>query len=503
MHNYIIFPILIHFLTGIAALFFWGRSQPQRIISLIGTTIAMLAANWLFFHVRSEGIQVMNASNWKAPFGITFVADTFAVSMVLFTSFAAFAVSVFSLAGISVLRSKHAFYPIFHFLIMGLNGAFLTGDLFNLYVWFEVIIMASFVLITLGGSKAQMEGGVKYVTLNLLASVIFLTAIAIVYGLTGTLNFADLAIKLPNLENKNLINITALLFFIGFGIKSAVFPLYFWLPSSYHTPPSAVAAIFAGLLTKVGVYAIFRMFTLMFHPDKFMAIVILIIALATMITGALGAIVKKDMKRLFSYLIVCHIGYMIGGLALFTQASLGGAVFYLFHDMMIKTNLFLIAGVIKKIKGTTNLPKLGGLYKTYPKFSLLVAIVLFSLAGTPPLSGFWPKIYLFQAGFANPYWASNYYVGGLIFSSLITLYVLAKFWKESFWKNQPDTQLHVPDHFEPLSTLKKASLLLPIIFLASISVYIGLDAERVLTVARDIAKEMLNTEPYIQAVLGK
>lgn len=502
MHNYIILPILVHFLTGIVALFFWGKSQPQRFVSILGTTIAMLIALSLFFHVRENGIQVMHASNWKAPFGITFVTDTFSASMVLFTSFAAFAVSLFSLAGISALRAKHAFYPIFHFLVMGLNGAFLTGDLFNLYVWFEVIIMASFVLITLGGSKSQMEGGVKYVTLNLLASVIFLTAIAIVYGLTGTLNFADLAQKIPNIENKNLINITALLFFIGFGIKSAVFPLYFWLPSSYHTPPSAVAAIFAGLLTKVGVYAILRMFTLMFHPDEFMATIILIISLATMVTGALGAIIKKDLKRMFSYLIVCHIGYMVGGLALFTQASLGGAVFYLFHDMMIKTNLFLIAGVIRKIRGTTNMPKLGGLYHSYPRFALLVVIVILSLAGTPPLSGFWPKIYLFQAGFANPYWASNYYVGGLIFSSLITLYVLAKMWKDVFWKKLPETQIHVPDHFEPLSTIKKVSLIFPILFLGCISVYIGLDAERVLTVARDIAKEMLNPSPYIKAVLG-
>jgi len=502
MQHLIILPVLVHLITGTINLFFWGKPQPQRVLSLLGTFTAMLIAFALFNQVRSEGVMVMHAANWKAPFGISFVADTFSSSMVLFTSFAGLAVSLFSAAGISKVRAQYAFYPIFHFLLMGLNGAFLTGDLFNLYVWFEVIIMASFVLITLGGSKAQMEGGVKYVSLNLLASVIFLTAIAIVYGLTGTLNLADLAITLPNIKNQGLINITALLFFIGFGIKSAVFPLYFWLPSSYHTPPSAVAAIFAGLLTKVGIYAMLRMFTLLFHPDEFMTAIILIISLGTMLTGALGAIIKTDLKRMFSYLIICHIGYMVGGLALFTQAALGGAVFYLFHDMMIKTNLFLIAGVIKKIRGTTNMPKLGGLYHSYPKFALLVAIVIFSLAGTPPLSGFWPKIYLFQAGFANTSWASNYYVIGLIFSSLITLYVLAKMWKEVFWKKQPDTQIHVPDHFQPLSFMKKLSLILPIVFLACITLYIGLDAERILTIANDIAKEMLNPKPYIKAVLG-
>lgn len=503
MSNLVIFPVIIHLITAILTLFFWGRSTPQRVISILGSLAAVFIAVVLFSTVRREGILVMQASQWKSPMGISFVADTFSASMVLFASFAGFAVSMFSLAGISKQRATHAYYPIFHFLLMGLNGAFLTGDIFNLYVWFEVIIMASFVLITLGGSKAQMEGGVKYVSLNLLASVIFLTAIAMIYGLTGTLNLADIAVKLKDVNNTGLINIAALLFFVGFGIKSAVFPLYFWLPSSYHTPPSAVGAIFAGLLTKVGVYAILRTFTLLFHPDEFMSTVLLIVSLGTMITGALGALIKRDLKRMFSYLIICHIGFMIGGLALFTSVSLGGAVFYLFHDMMIKTNLFLIAGVIKKIKGTTNMPKLGGLYEQYPKFSLVVAIVIFSLAGTPPLSGFWPKIYLFQAGFANPNWASNYYVGGLIFASFVTLYVLAKMWKEVFWKKQPATQMHVEDQFEPLSMLRKISLIFPIVFLTAVTLFIGLGAESVLTVARDIAKEMSNPQPYIDAVLGK
>ena len=204
---------------------------------------------------------------------------------------------------------------------MGLNGAFLTGDIFNLYVWFEVIIISSFVLLTLGGRKAQLEGAVKYMAMNILASMIFLTGIGILYGLTGSLNMADLSLKVAAVENRNLVNLTAIFFIIGFGIKSAVFPLYFWLPSSYHTPPSAVAAIFGGLLTKVGIYALFRIFTLIFVPDVFLQTLFIAMAVMTIITGAFGAIIKTNIRRIFSYLIVCHIGFLIGGLGMFSEVA--------------------------------------------------------------------------------------------------------------------------------------------------------------------------------------
>ena len=168
---------------------------------------------------------------------------------------------------------------------MGLTGAFLTGDIFNLYVWFEIIIISSFVLITLGGEKAQIEGAVKYFTLNILASIIFLTAIAVLYGLAGSLNMADLSVLVPKLENRGLVEVAAILFLVGFGIKSAVFPLYFWLPASYHTPPSAVSAIFGGLLTKVGVYALIRIFSLIFTNDVFLGQILLVIAILTLFSG--------------------------------------------------------------------------------------------------------------------------------------------------------------------------------------------------------------------------
>jgi Formate hydrogenlyase subunit 3/Multisubunit Na+/H+ antiporter, MnhD subunit len=499
--NTLIFPVLIHLFTAVIALFFWRKTVTQRIISVVGSALAMLLSIELFAKVWRGGILTLQAAGWDAPFGISFVADVFSSSMVLLTSFSGFAVSLYSATGIARARMLYGYFPIFHFLLMGLNGAFLTGDIFNLYVWFEVIIIASFVLMTLGGRKAQIEGSVKYMAMNILASTFFLTGIGILYGITGTLNMADLSMKIGVMENRKLVDITAIFFVIGFGIKSAVFPLYFWLPSSYHTPPSAVAAIFGGLLTKVGIYALFRVFTLIFIPDNFLSTLLVILAILTILTGTFGAVIKNNIRRVFSYLIVCHIGFMVGGLGMYSEIALTGALFYLFHDMMVKTNSFLIAGLIRKLRGTMNMEKLGGLYAEYPLLSLLVALVLFSLVGIPPLSGFWPKIYLFEAGFMDRQYLL---IAAIVIGSFATLYVIARLWAKVFWKSLPDTQdgSFTVDEFKPMSRFRKALLVVPIVFLAAITLYIGLGAENITQVVQHIAREMKDPSPYLEAVLG-
>lgn len=497
--NQIISTVIIHLFTAVLQLVFWRKIVTQRILSIAGCIIGLLFSVHLLVKVYNGSILTMNAANWEAPFGIVFVADVLSATMVLLTSVAALAVSIFSTVGVGRARMLYGYFPMFHFLIMGLNGAFLTGDIFNLYVWFEVIIIASFVLLTLGGRKAQLEGAVKYMALNILASTFFLTGIGILYGITGTLNMADLSLKIPLVEDQNIVNLTAMFFMIGFGIKSAVFPLYFWLPSSYHTPPSAVAATFGGLLTKVGLYALFRVFTLIFIPDEFMKNVLIALAILTILTGAFGAIIKSNVRHLFSYLIVCHIGFIVGGLGLYTKAAFLGAIFYLIHDIMVKTNLFLISGLIRQLRGTMNMSKLGGLYAEYPKISILIALVLFSLVGIPPLSGFWPKIYLFEAGFAGE---SYLFIASLIIGSFITLIVIAKLWSEVFWKEASADEV-VVDSFNPLSPLKKMMLILPIGILASATLLIGLNAEMIVQTADRISNEMLDTSAYIKAVLGK
>ena len=336
----ILLPVLLHLLFAIVLIFLWKEPLWKRIVSIAANGLILGLNIHLFIKVWNLGILTTQAGSWPAPFGITFVADAFSSLMMLLTSMAGLAVSIFSSVGVSEARIKYGYYPILHFLLMGLSGAFLTGDIFNLYVWFEIIIISSFVLLTLGGREKQIGGGIKYVALNLVASVIFLTAIAILYGLTGSLNMADLSLKVAAVENRALVNVTAILFFVGFGIKSAVFPLYFWLPASYHTPPSAIAAIFGGLLTKVGIYALLRVFSLIFIPDSFILSTFRFVAVATLLTGAFGALVRRDIRKMFSYLIVCHIGYMIGGLALFTEMALTGTLFYLVHDITVKTNIY-------------------------------------------------------------------------------------------------------------------------------------------------------------------
>lgn len=495
----IFYPLLLQLFFAILLMFSWSRISWQKTISIIGSTINLGVAIWLFTHIWENGTQAVQAGSWEAPFGISFVADTLSVTLVLLTSIAGLAVSSFSSASVTPARLKFGYFPIFHFLLLGLNGAFLTGDIFNLYVWFEIIIISSFVLLTIGGEKAQLEGAVKYFTLNFLASVIFLTAIAVLYGLTGSLNMADLASKVSAVENRTLVQVNALLFLVGFGIKAAIFPLYFWLPASYHTPPSAVASIFGGLLTKVGVYALIRVFTLIFEVDAFIENVLLGIAVLTLFSGALGALVQNNIRKIFSYLIICHIGYMIAGLGMMTQVALAGAIFYLIHDILVKTNLFMVSGVIYKMKGTHSMKKLGDLYSQYPLMSLLFAISLFSLVGIPPLSGFWPKLSLIYAGFdSENYWI----IGGILFASFITLFVIVRFWAEVFWKSGEKLPKRPKfPYFNKLRNYKKVQLIAPVVFLSVVILYVGLGAENIQELSNRISDELLDRQVYIKAVI--
>lgn len=496
--NFILAPILAHMITAVLLLFFWQRVKAQKIISITGNTIAFILCIRLFFATQENGFLVLQAGGWQAPFGITFVSDTLSSVMVLLTSIVSLSVGIYSTSALNISRIKYGYFFLFHFLIMGLLGAFLTGDIFNLYVWFEVVIISSFVLLTLGGKKMQMEGAIKYVTMNMLASIIFLTAIGILYGITGTLNMADLALKIADIEHKGLVSVTALLFFVGFGIKSAVFPLYFWLPSSYHTPPSAIAAIFGGLLTKMGIYAILRIFTVVFRPDDFVLKVFLAIAIMTLVTGALGTINKRSLRRLLSYLIVCHIGYLMAGIGMYTEIAFVGVIFYLIHDVIVKTNLLMIIGVIHKIRETTDMPRLGGLYHDYPKLSLVIAVALFSLVGIPPLSGFWPKLQFFGESLK----AGEYVLlGAIVLASFVTLFVVSKVWSEVFWKESPKPLTEEIDHFAQLSISGKIALVGPITALSLVSLYIGLNAEGIYEIAQQTAYELMRPSLYIDAVL--
>jgi multicomponent Na+:H+ antiporter subunit D len=356
------------------------------------------------------------------------------------------------------------------------------------------LLIASFVLLALGGERAQLEGALKYVTLNLISSAIFLAAVGILYGLVGTLNMADLHIQLNASPHAGLVKTLAILFMIAFGIKAAIFPLFFWLPSSYHTPPVAVSAIFAGLLTKVGVYTLIRVFTLLFVQDvAYTHTLLLILSGLTMLTGVLGAASQNEFRRILSFHIISQIGYMVMGLALFTPLALAGSIFYITHHIVVKTNLFLVSGVVHRLRGTYQLKELGGIYRLYPLLGLLFLIPAFSLAGVPPLSGFWAKFILIRAGLENEQYLI---VATALVVGLLTLFSMTKIWAEVFWKAAPESE---PDRLNP-PLARLPLLILPVVALAAITVVIGLFSEPFFVLASRAAEQLLDPTDYIEAV---
>lgn len=501
MNLIIVLPIIIPFVFAVIMLFFWKNVKAQKFLNVIASLFSLAVSIVLLSAVNSSGIISLQVGSWQAPFGISLVADLLASIMVLITAVIGLAASVYSLGSMDEQRERFLYYPLLQFLLMGINGAFLTGDIFNLYVWFEVMLISSFVLLALGGKREQLEGAIKYVTLNLLSSAIFLAAVGILYGIVGTLNMADLARKIPLVEQKELVTVVSFLFMVAFGIKAAVFPLFFWLPASYHTPPIAVSAIFAGLLTKVGVYALIRVFTLIFIQDtNFTHTVLLVIAGFTMLTGVLGAASQNDMRKILSFHIISQIGYMIMGLALFSPLAIAGAIFYIIHHIIVKTNLFLVSGVVDKMKGSFELKKIGGLYKYYPLIGLLFLIPALSLAGIPPLSGFWAKFVVIKAGLEIN---QMFIVGLALFVGLLTLFSMTKIWNEAFWKDDPRGSENIlVDSFAAVPVSKKVLMFSPIIILALITIVIGLNAEPFFNIANNAAAQLFNPNEYISKVLG-
>ncbi|WP_281824294.1 Na+/H+ antiporter subunit D [Jannaschia rubra] len=489
-------PILIAFATAILAFLFRGGRE-GRWISVAGSAVMLVAGSILLVRVLAEGPQAAQMGNWPAPFGITLVADTLSAVMVVITGITALAVSVYALSDITAEMEDLGYHTLFQVLIAGVTGAFLTGDLFNLYVWFEVMLISSFGLLVMGGRRVQMDAGIKYVTLNLISTVLFLSGIGLLYGVTGTLNLADLHYAVA-WADEGLVTVIACMFLVGFGVKAAVFPLFFWLPAAYHTPAFSVSAVFAGLLTKVGVYAMMRMFTLVFTQDTgFTHGLLLWVACATMVTGVLGAAAQSDFRRILSFHIVSQIGYMVLGLALLTPLALAGAVFYLVHHIIVKANLFLVAGVVKRIAGDTEIDRIGGLYRGAPVLAFLFLIPAFSLAGFPPLSGFWAKYVLVAAAMDLRMWV----VAGIALAvGLMTIYSMTKIWGRAFWAPHPGA---VVPRLSSLPPGDRVALLVPIAGLAALTVAIGLFPEPFLRIATRAAEELLDPTAYLTAVLGE
>lgn len=498
----LVLPLLVPLSTGILCLVLPGRTA-QRALGLAGALGLLAAASALLTQVHRQGIQAVQIGNWPAPFGITFVADHLSALMVLITGVVAVAVALFALAEDDRPREGLGYYALGHLLLFGVNGAFLTGDLFNLYVWFEVLLLASFVLMILGGGQAQLAGGVRYFAVSLLSSILFLMAVGLLYGATGALNMADLALRVGSVH-PGLLSALSMLFLVAFGLKAAVFPFFFWLPASYPAPPVMVSALFAGLLTKVGVYALIRVFTLLFTQDTgFTHNLILWIAGLTLLLGVLMALAQGELKRLLSFQLVSHIGYMLMGLGILTPLALAGSVFYALNHMVVIAALFLLAGLLQRLQGTTVLVQMGGLYRPYPWLAVLFLLPAFSLAGLPPFSGFWAKYTLVAAGLQ----AGQYgIVGVALLVGLLTLLSMSLVFAEVFWKNAPQRAAVGRDGagtvHPPAASGGWQGLVLPVGLLAALILGIGLWAEPLLSLSQTAARELLEPTGYIQAVLG-
>jgi len=328
------------------------------------------------------------------------------------------------------------FLPTYLALAAGLAAAFVAGDLFNLFVGFEILLAASYVLLTLGASAERVRAGVSYTVVSMVSSLVFLIGIALAYAATGTLNLAQLAVRMDTVPD-GVRNTVFAVFLVAFGIKAAVFPLSSWLPDSYPTAPAPVTAVFAGLLTKVGVYAIIRFHSLVF-PGGAMDDVLLVAALLTMLVGILGAIAQSDIKRILSFTLVSHIGYMIFGLAIATPAAVGATIYYIVHHIVVQTTLFLAVGLVERRAGSTSILKVKGLMRAAPLLAVLYFIPAINLGGLPPFSGFIGKYALFDAAADEGSPLMYVLIVAGIITSLLTLYALMRAWNLSFWREKDE-----------------------------------------------------------------
>ncbi len=440
--------VLVPLLGAAAALVAARQRRLQVAVSVLALLAVVVISGVLLVLVDQQGGQSVEVGGWAAPFGIVLVVDRLSALMLLISSIVLLAVLMFSIGqGLEDGDGEtpvSIYNPTYLILAAGVFNAFVAGDLFNLYVGFEILLVASYVLLTLGGTEARIRAGVTYIVVSLVSSMLFLASIAMIYGALGTVNIAQISVRLDEIP-PDVQLILHIMLLVAFGIKAAVFPLSFWLPDSYPTAPAPVTAVFAGLLTKVGVYAILRTETVMFPTDQ-LSTALMVVAALTMVIGILGAVAQADIKRLLSFTLVSHIGYMIFGIALNTVAGMTATIYNVIHHIVVQTTLFLASGLIERTGGSTSINKLGGLLKAAPVMAILFFIPALNLGGIPPFSGFIGKVALFDSGAEVGGWLTYAVIAAGAATSLLTLYALARVWNMAFWRGAEE----VEDYESPL-----------------------------------------------------
>ncbi|EZH65052.1 monovalent cation/H+ antiporter subunit D [Bacillaceae bacterium JMAK1] len=490
MNNIIILLLLIPLLTGVLLIFLRNRISAQRWLSILSLLAVGVIAAIIIQRVLNEGTMTLNLGGWEPPYGIVLVADMFAMLLVFTTVIVGICCLLYGFRTIGEERERYYFYTFIQFLLVGVMGSFLTGDLFNLFVFFEVMLLSSYVLIALGGKKVQLRESIKYVLVNIVSSMMFLIAIAYLYGMLGTLNFAHMAIRVSEAGQDGLLTTVAIFLMLVFSLKAALL-MYFWLPGSYGAPPMAIAALFAALLTKVGIYSIFRVFSVVFpHQPEITHQLLAWLGILTMIIGAIGAVAHWSLRKILAYNVVVAVGFMIAGFAVFTTTAIAGSVFYLIHDMFVKALLFLLGGVMIGLTGTDKLREMSGMIRNHASLGWMFFIAALALAGVPPLSGFIGKLLVLQGAIGEGFYIIA--AVGLI-TSLMVLYSVIKIFINGFWG---ENQLTVED--EKMST---KGTLLPSAILTVIVIGMGLGAEFVNVYIMEAAEVINNPSLYIDAVM--
>jgi multicomponent Na+:H+ antiporter subunit D len=498
----VIAPVALPIAFGAVLLMLRHRMHWHALIAVVGLA-AMAAADAALLHrVFNEGPLAMTMGRWLPPFGIAFTADVLGAGFALVATLVALVCAVFAARDVDAAGRRYGFYPFLMLMMAGVSGAFLTGDIFNLYVWFEVFLISSFGLLILGSQKEQIDGATKYAILNLLATALFLIATAYLYGALGTLNMADIADKVlrsgaPSQIEQPAGPLTtiAALYLMAFGMKAAAFPVNFWLPASYHTPRMVVAALFGGLLTKVGIYALLRTLVMLFPAER-LALSGLIgwVAVATMLIGALGALAQSDIRRMLGFLIISGVGIMLAGLAIGTVPALSGTIFYAVHSMLVTSALYLLVGLMKDAGRSFSLTELSCLYRERPLLAALALILFLAAAGLPPGSALWPKIMLTRASIAVGEWQL---AGAILLSGFLTSIALGRVFVLAFWREARRSDAGDENWQADAPALRYT----PVIALTLPAILIGVFPETIVQLADRAAIGLVNSSEYMFEVL--
>lgn len=492
--NSLVWPFLIPILTALLCCLFFGlATTKRRVVVAISAGAQLILAVYLTARALNGPPLVLNVGSWAPPLGIVLVVDGLAGIMLCLSTFVSLSCTLFSYAEISVSLEQPLRLPLMQLLTAGINLSFLTGDLFNLFVAFEIMLVASYALLTLEANDQDIKEAFPYLSVNIFGSALFLVAAGLAYTVFGTLNMADISRRAAAMEGNFGVLLVVLLLMVVFGIKAGVFPLYYWLPNSYPILPFSLGAFYSGMLTKVGIYVLLRMLCTVFpHSLNQVHAGLAWLAGLTMVLAVLGAISRNFIRGILSFHIVSQIGYMLLAIGFFTPIAIAGCIYYVIHHIIVKSSLFLIGGTAMFYNRTDNLKSMGGLWRSSPILGVCFLCQAFSLAGVPPLSGFWGKYVVLLVGMAEEHYML---VGAALLASILTLVSMLKIWMGAFWQKMPEGgALH--------STGRLQFMTLIVASLTFVSLAIGFGAQHFLHISKLAADSLLDQAAYQRAVFS-